>query len=232
VSRGGTKKARAAQQRQRKTRQRYAATVAKEDKKERKRQERENAPKKGKAAFVHLAGTPAPMVLAIALFLSGQAEPTTDNPDPLGPMWSNPIDLLALAGFMIVIAGVFWLTPVLVWKRVYRDEPLPKWDFSAVDSSFTLLVVVAVAWLLRATFGYTEWIDVTTSVLLTLSLYLPVFSALLALIMPAVPGGFRVGGVLPGPLRIPFTRLFLLTDDQKEEVAAYRTTAKALRSSS
>jgi hypothetical protein len=229
VSRGGTKKARTAQQQQRKTQQRRDVELAK---KERKRQDKENAPKKGKAAFLHLAGMPAPMVLAIALFLSGQAEPTASNSDPLGPMWSNPVDLLALAGFMIVVAGVFWLTPVLVWKRIYRNEPLEKWDFSAVDSSFTLLVVVAVAWLLRAAFGYTEWIDVTTSVLLTLSLYLPVFSAVLALIMPSVPGGFRVGGVLPGPLRIPFTKRFLLNDDQREEVAAYETTAKALRARS
>lgn len=229
MSRGGTKKARSNYQQKAKSRQRQEAVVTK---KERKREEKENAPKKGKAAFLHLAGMPAPMALAITLFLSGQAEPTAGNSDPLGPMWASPIDMLALGGFMIVIAGVFWLTPVLVWKRIYRDEPLRKWDFSAVDSSFTLLVVVAVAWLLRATFGYTDWIDVTTSVLLTLSLYLPVFSATLAMIMPAVPGGFRVGGVLPGPLRIPFTKLFLLTDDQKEEVAAYETTAKALRSRS
>ena len=232
MSRGGTKKARSAQQQQRKTRRRDDATVAKKQKEERKREEKENAPKKGKAAFLHLAGMPAPMLLAIALFLSGQAEPREGNADPLGPMWSHPVDLLALGGFLIVVAGVFWLTPVLVWRRIYRNEPLPKWDFSAVDSSFTLLVVTAVAWLLRATFGYTEWIDVTTSVLLTLSLYLPVFSAILALIMPAVPGGFRVGGVLPGPLRIPFTKRFLLTQDQKEEVAAYETTAKALRARS
>ncbi len=229
MSRGGTKKARSSYQQQAKSRRRQESTVAK---KERKREDKENAPKKGKAAFLHLAGMPAPMVLAITLFLSGQAEPTAGNSDPLGPMWSHPVDMLALGGFMIVIAGVFWLTPVVVWKRIYRNEPLPKWDFSAVDSSFTLLVVVAVAWLLRATFGYTDWIDVTTSVLLTLSLYLPVFSAILAMIMPSVPGGFRVGGVLPGPLRIPFTKLFLLTDDQKEEVAAYETTAKALRSRS
>lgn len=232
MSRGGTKKARSAQQQQRKTRRRDDATIAKKQKAERKREEKENAPKKGKAAFLHLAGMPAPMLLAIALFLSGQAEPREGNADPLGPMWSHPVDMLALGGILIVVAGVFWLTPVLVWRRIYRDEPLPKWDFSAVDSSFTLLVVAAVAWLLRATFGYTEWIDVTTSVLLTLSLYLPVFSAILALIMPAVPGGFRVGGVLPGPLRIPFTKRFLLTQDQKEEVAAYETTAKALRARS
>lgn len=225
MSRGGTKKARSAQQQRRKSQERQDATVAKQ---ERKRQDKENAPKKGKAALLHLSGIPAPMVLAITLWLSGPD--ASNNPDRADSMLSSPLDLLALAGLFIVVAGVFWLTPVMIWKRIYRNEPFVKWDFSAVDSTFTLLVAAAVTWLARAVFGYTDWIDVTTSVLLTMSLYLPVFSAVLAMIMPAVPGGFRVGGVLPGPMRIPFTKMFLLTDEQKEDVAAYETMAKAHRS--
>jgi len=239
LSRGGTKRARAEQERRRRIRDRAASADAT------RKDKREPKPKqgRGKAVALHLMSLLAPLVMAAGLLVSGQwtvnegedppgyVEAVADFQAQLGfsndPYWQDPVGF----GYMLVVwslaAAVFWLLMVVGWRRIYRNVPFLDRDWSSVDQSFTLLVVIAVAWLARGLFGYTLTMESLVSMVFLLALYVPLFSAGLALVLPVVPGSGRVGGVLPSFLKIPFTRRFLMDEVQREDAAVAQVTIKA-----
>jgi hypothetical protein len=185
----------------------------------------------------------APLLMAAGLLVSGQWTATAGDDPPgyvqavadfqaqLGfsndPYWQEPIGLVYMLVVWSLAAAVFWLLMVVGWRWIYRKVPLLNRDWSSVDQSFTLLAVIAVAWLARGAFGYTLPLESLISMVVLLALYVPLFSAGLALVLPVVPGSGRIGGVLPNFLKIPFTRRVLMDEEERQDAAAAQVTIKA-----
>jgi hypothetical protein len=239
VSRGGTRKARAAHEAERRKR-------AKQQQKEqatRAKATRAEGPKvgKGRAFALHLAGLPAPFVASFGLILSSRVSATGEPVegdywlaplvnDPNASYFSEPGGFLLLGAVLSVTVALFFLTPVMVWRYVYRDwEPVRR-DRSSVDNSFTLIALAVVLWIYRAIAGYTPAaFHGVVQIAVLLSVYIPFFSGVLGLIIPSVPGSGRVGGILPDFMKFPFTEKMLFTPPEQEEVRAAAATAKQLR---
>jgi hypothetical protein len=234
MSRGGTRKSQAAQAVLRRARQRKDKVGSHPQQKANRKKEK--VPK-GRAPLVHLSGSLAPLILALSLFRSGMA--TSAEPadgywlgnlvtDPDASYFREPLGL-AYAGIVFAIAAaVFVIVPIRLWRRVNRAQPTLTTDRTAIDSSFTLAVLIFTVWIYRIVVGYDDGISSLAVVLLIMSAYVPAFSALMALMMPVVPGSGRIGGILPGFLRIPFTKRYLLTE---EELDTFRLFAEAKESS-
>jgi hypothetical protein len=196
-------------------------------------------------------GMVAPFLMAAGLGLSGQWAVAPEDADIGGlfgflqapvdgyielaswldlsndPFWQEPLGLVFMIVVWSLVAAVFWLLMVVGWRRIYRNVPFLERDWSSIDQSFTLVVVGGVAWLLRGLFGFGEGVESALSFALLLSVYVPLFSAGLALFLPIVPGSGRIGGVLPNFLKIPFTSRFLMSDEQRDDAAAAQVTIKA-----
>jgi hypothetical protein len=237
VSRGGTKKARAEHDRERTARRR----VERKAEQERAKQAAKDRPRagKGRAALLHVSGIAAPFVAAAGLFFSGQpeVEGTVASgywlsglvADPNAPYWRQPGGLVLMVGVLMLSAALFLATPVMAWRVAYRDRPMLERDRTSVDNPFTLLSVVALAWVVRAVGGYGNGIGGVASTLVVLSIYVAVFSAVLALVLPVIPGSGRVGGILPDFLKIPFTERALMTDEERAEARAAAAAIRATR---
>jgi hypothetical protein len=239
VSRGGTKKARATRQ----------AELRKKEKQQKKEQAakskaaRADAPKvgKGRAFLLHLAGLPAPFVASFGLILSARVSATGEPVagdywlapligDPNASYFSEPGGFLLLGAVLSVTVALFFLTPVMVWKYVYRDWEAVRRDRSSVDNSFTLIALSFVLWIYRAIVGYTPaGFHGVVQIAVLLSVYIPFFSGVLGLIIPSIPGSGRIGGILPDFMKLPFTEKMLLTPPEQEEVRAAAEAAKELR---
>ena len=234
MSRGGTKKARQEQERRRKTRERAEAKVTKEKK---KADRREKPKGKGRAALLHLSGFPAPAIVALGLLLSGNVGIGGDAPsaeywartligDANAPYWKEPGGLL-LAGSVLALGfALFLVSPISAWRYAYRDHHVIDRDRTSVDNSFTMLALGVLAWIVRIAIGYSTTFNTVAGMLLGLTIYVPVFSALLALVFPPVPGMGRIGGVLPDFMKIPFTEKVLIDDEDRDVVRAATTAAK------
>lgn len=143
------------------------------------------------------------------------------------PFWQEPLGFVFMLVVWSLVGAVFWFLMVVGWRRIYRDVPFLERDWSSIDQSFTLVVLGAFAWILRALFGFGEAVESALSFAILLSIYVPLFSAGLALFLPIVPGSGRIGGVLPNFLKIPFTRRFLMSGEEREDAAAAQVTIKA-----
>ncbi len=238
MSRGGTKKARAAQaearRKKEKAQKRQAEVKAKVAKSE--------APKagKGRAFLLHLSGMPAPFVASFGLVLSGFV---ARGDEPLeGTYWlgtlitepnasyiSEPAGFLLVAAVLSVTIALFFLSPVMVWRYAYRDWDAVRRDRSSVDNSFTLIVLAFVAWIWRAVAGYSLGFDSVAVLLVLLSVYVPFFSGVLGVLLPSVPGSGRIGGVLPDFMKFPFTERMLLTEPEQQAARAAAEAAKDVR---
>lgn len=231
MSRGGTRKARGVQEERRRKREREARAEASE---RRKRERKKRAkPGRGRAALLHLSGVVAPFTFSFGLFASGVA--VGDEEDfwmadlidrASASYFVEPLGFVYLVLVGLLSAGLFALAPVALWRRLYRDRPLVDRDWSSVDSAFTLLAVTSVVWLLRAAAGYNTGISRFAEILTVLTIYVPIFSALLAVGMPVVPGSGRIGGILPNFMRIKFTERYLLENDERAAVEAIRLARK------
>ena len=172
----------------------------------------------------------APFVLSITLIFSGRpsgAVRGTDYwlsnlvSDPNASYLSEPGGSIYLAISLAMGILVFLLLPLALWRRLNRNVPVALRDRAAVDSSFTLVLLLLMVWIYRAFTGYSDLISTVASAMILLSIYVPVFSALLALMMPVIPGSGRIGGILPGFLRVPFTKRFLFSPPERAEVTAF-----------
>ena len=241
MSRGGTKRSRAQQDKKRRAKQRTAtAKAAQQEKKEPKKKQG-----RAKAVLLHIMSLFAPLLLAGGAFFSGQTELdySQDPPVPqseawpgealfgssFAEYWREPRGLLLFIVALSLAAAIFWLLMVVGWKRLYRSTPLAIRDWSSVDQSITLMAVASGVWVLRGVFGYQLLIQNLLFMVLLLSLYVPLFSAALALILPVVPGSGRIGGVLPDALKFSFTRRYLLSDEEREEADEAAAAIKAAR---
>ena len=239
MSRGGTKKAKA----EREAELRKRAKQQQKEKAARQKATRAEGPKvgKGRAFLLHLAGLPAPFVASFGLILASRVSATGEpvdgdywlSPlvgDPNASYFSEPGGFLLLGAVLSVTVALFFLTPVMVWRYVYRDwEPVRR-DRSSVDNSFTLIVVALVLWIYRAIVGYTPaGFHGVVQIAVLLSVYVPFFSGVLGLIIPSVPGSGRIGGILPDFMKFPFTEKMLFTPSEQEEVRAAAEAAKELR---
>jgi hypothetical protein len=242
MSRGGTKKARAAQERQRKERERAASRAAASisKKKKKKEEEKQDRPKvgKGRAALLHLSGFPAPFVVAFGLVLSGYVARDGVAPtdpywartligDPNAPYWREPGGLLLAGSVLAVGVALFLVFPISVWRYAYRNRDVVERDRTSVDNAFTMLLLGVVAWVVRIAIGYSTTLDGLATMLVVLTAYVPLFSAGFALVLPPIPGMGRIGGVLPDFMKVPFTERVLLDEEEREEVRASTTAAKA-----
>ena len=237
MSRGGTKKNRAKQDEARRKRERQAAVKAKDA---RKAAERER-PKagKGRAALLHLAGLPAPFIVAFGLVLTGHvlqegAAPTAYWAgaligEPNAPYWREPGGLMIAGAILAVGLAVFLVLPIAVWRYAYRDKPVVERDRTSVDNAATLMAVALALWVWRIAAGYSEPFQNVVAFVVILTVYVPAFSALLALILPPVPGLGRIGGVLPDFMKLPFTEWALLDEGERAVVRASSAAAKAAR---
>lgn len=223
MSRGGTRKARAAHASLNRDRERRDAAETRR----RAKADKAARPKagKGRAFLLHLSGIPGPLVAGVGLLLSGVVETGGVTAqaywlvglagDANAPYWSEPAGLAHLMVTWVLAIGAFWASPVGTWRLVYRDRPVVDRDRSAVDSAATMMALVATAWLVRALIGYVTAIGSIASVLVILALYVPTFSALLVFVLPVIPGSGRIGGILPDMVRLPFTARVLLTDEER-----------------
>jgi hypothetical protein len=240
VARGGTRKARAAQ----------ADARRKKEQKQRRqvegrvKAEKASGPKpgKGRAFLLHIAGIPAPFVVAYGLLLSGnvsrEGEPLPPDghwlsglmSDPNASFFQEPAGFIVFAMVWALALALFIVTPVLVWKRVYRGWEIVRRDRSAVDNSFTLLAVGLLLWLYRMVAGYTPVaFHGLVQLLIIITVYIPLFSGVLGLVMPVVPGSGRIGGILPDFMKIPFTEKMLLSEPEQAEARAAAELAKEAR---
>ena len=233
MSRGGTKKARAAQAEKRRQRERQAKATRKQDRKARRKERRSRG--RGKAALLHLSGFAAPAVFAYALLISGAAVDDTEPfwlssliDEPNASYFSEPLGFVYLLIAIAFTAAVFILIPLGLWRRVYRGVSVLERDFTSVDSPFTLTVVVAALWVFRAAGGYTDGVGAGAAILAIFSVYVPIFSAILAIGMPVVPGSGRIGGILPNFLRIRFTERYLLSDEDREVLRLFAKAHKTV----
>ncbi len=229
MSRGGTKKARAEQATRRRTRKRRAqAPASSREKPKRVKQPRQAG--KGRAAILHLSGLAGPLVLSLGLLAAG--EKSTGNSS--GVYWlsglvdspnasyvEEPAGLLYVGAVFVFAAAIFLLLPVALWRFLYRSHNVILRDRTSVDISFTMMVAIGIMWLYRIIAGFTDPLSTVALAMFTLSVYVPVFSAVLALPMPVIPGSGRIGGILPVWLRIPFTERFLLDDEQRETLRLF-----------
>jgi hypothetical protein len=236
VSRGGTKKARAAQARRLKERERKQTREAGKARKQAKKERPKHG--RGRAALVHLSGVFAPLAFSILFLLSGSIQREGESTeywlsglvaDPNAPYWREPAGLVQMSLAFILVIVMFWGIPVGVWRAVYRHKPMIDRDWSSVDGSFTILAVAASAWIIRGLVGFNEQIEGFAFTLVLLSVYIPVFSALLALIMPVIPKSGRIGGVLPNIMRVPFTERVLMTDEERAEAEESKALLKVAR---
>ena len=240
MSRGGTKKARAAREAERRKREKLQQRQQKVKAKPKSAKTDEPKVGKGRAFLIHLAAMPAPFILSFGLVLS--ANVTAEGLPRTGDYWlaplvgdanasyiSEPGGLLLVAALVAITIAVFFLAPVMVWRYVYRDWDVVRRDRSAVDNSFTLIMVAVVLWIVRAIIGYTTVIHGLVQLLVLLSVYIPFFSGVLGVIIPSIPGSGRVGGILPDFMKIPFTEKMLLTEPEQQEVRAAATAAKEFR---
>jgi hypothetical protein len=226
MSRGGTRKARARQDEVRRSRQRKArAAVSTEAKAKRKARARHG---RGRAAILHLSGFAAPLVLAFGLLRSGQASNSTSAywlgdliDDANTSYFREPVGLLYTAVIFTLTVATFVVLPVWLWRRLYRSHDVLLRDRTSVDSAYTLVVITALVWVFRIVVGYSDSIAGFALIMSILSVYVPVFSAILAISMPVVPGSGRIGGILPNFLRMGFTERYLLSDEEKEQLADF-----------
>ena len=226
MSRGGTRKARAEQDARRRTQERIAKTAVKQtEKRERKKRARRG---RGRAALLHLSGFAAPLVLAYGLLLSGRTSGSTSEywlidliGRPNSSYLNEPAGLLYAAIVFALTAAIFTVLPVWLWHRLYRDREVLVRDRTSVDSAFTLVLVTGIVWLFRIVVGYSDSVAGFAVIMSILAAYVPIFSALLAVSMPVVPGSGRIGGILPGFLRMGFTERFLLSDEQREQLREF-----------
>ena len=150
--------------------------------------------------------------------------------DPNASFFQEPGGFIVFAMIWALALALFIATPVMVWKRVYRDWDVVRRDRSAVDNSFTLLAVGLLLWLYRAVVGYTPLaFHGIVQLVIVMSVYIPLFSGVLGLIMPVVPGSGRIGGILPDFMKIPFTEKMLLDESEQKEVRAAAIRAKEAR---
>lgn len=225
MSRGGTRKARARQEAERRARRRREKAAASSEKKRRRKGEPKG---RGRAALLHLSGFAAPFVIAFGLAASGTESSSTASywaaeiiADPNASYLSEPIGLVYALLVFVVTAAIFAVAPVWLWRRLYRSHEVAKRDWTSVDGTFTIVVVTALAWIVRIVVGYNDAMANLAVIMTILAIYLPVFSALLTIGMPVVPGSGRIGGILPGFVRIPFTERFLLDDADLAELQRF-----------
>ena len=231
MSRGGTQKARA-QQKERRRKQERAAKVAAAGEPKRKRKARARQGR-GRAALIHLSGFPAPLALAYGLLQSGVASAGSDEywlsslvDDPNASYLSEPAGFLYLAVVVALTVLLFISAPVWVWQRAYRSHDVLVRDRTSVDGPFTMAVITAIVWVFRSIVGYTDSIAGFAVIMSILAVYVPIFSALLAVGMPVVPGSGRIGGILPGFLRMGFTERFLLTEEDRARLESFEEAKK------
>ncbi len=226
MSRGGTRKARAQQDAERRTSLRKAK-VATDASKKRNRKTRVRHGR-GRAAVLHLSGFAAPLVLAFGLLRSGT--PSEDevefwlkdlvgNPD--ASYLAEPAGLLYVGVIFVLAAAIFTLLPVRLWRRLYRSRDVVHRDRTSVDSAFTMVVITTLVWIFRIIFGYGDSIAAFAVIMSLLAVYVPIFSAVLAISMPVVPGSGRIGGILPGFLRVGFTERYLLSDEERDQLRLF-----------
>ena len=233
MSRGGTRRARAEQAALRQTRRRKERAAepkgAKKAPKIVKKAARKKAGK-GRSALVHLSGFAPPLLLALGLFSSGRvssAIPTNRYwldayiDDPNASYIQEPAGFLYAAVVFVLAAAAFRVFPLWVWHKLTGDQSVLVRDRSAIDGSFTISIVILIVWVYRLFGGFSDTISGFAFLMLLLSVYVPVFSALLAFGMPIVPGSGRVGGILPGFLRVPFTARYLLSDEEKDTLERF-----------
>ena len=238
MSRGGTKKARAAQEADRRKR----AKANEKQAVERAKAAKAEAPKvgKGRAFLLHLSGLPATFVISFSLVLS--ANVGADGTPLEETYWLSPLiedanasyfeepgGLLFFAGILSITIALFFLAPVMVWRYVYRDWDVVRRDRSSVDNAFTVIVIALVMWLFRIVAGYSTTFHGFVQLIVLLAVYIPFFSGVLAVILPVIPGSGRVGGILPDFMKIPFTERFLLNDEERAEARTAAQAAKDLR---
>ena len=235
MSRGGTRKARDEQQARRRSRQRKEEVETKARRKADKKLKPKPRVGKGRAALVHVSGIVGPMILSSGLVLSGTlatAQPGTGYwlssvvGDPNAPYIAEPAGLVYVVFVLIFAASALALAPVRLWRRLTRHQSIVMKDRTAIDSTLTLSAVVVAVWVYRVFAGYSDPISSIAVALMILSVYVPVFSALLALIMPVIPGSGRVGGILPNFLRIPFTRRYLLSEEERQILGEFAEAAQ------
>ena len=240
MSRGGTRKARAAQAAERRARERKEKVARTARVKEAKAARPKTG--RGRATLVHLSGLGAPLVLSLTLGLAGrpsEAEPGTGYwldglvSDPNASYVAEPAGLIYAVASLALGWLIFLFAPLWLWRRLNRSVAAPDRDRSAVDTAFTLSAVISAVWLVRVVVGFTDPVSNFAFAMVLLSIYLPVFSGLLALLMPVVPGSGRIGGILPTFMRFPFTKRFLLTEEERRAADAaeqgVRAAAEAAR---
>lgn len=182
---------------------------------------------------LHLSGFAAPLVLGLGLYFSGTgSEETADYwladliGNPNASYFAQPAGFLYAGVIFVLAAGIFMIFPVWLWRRLYRSRDILVRDWSSVDSAFTLAFITALVWIFRVVAGYSDSIGSMAVVTSVLAGYVPIFSAALAVAMPVVPGGGRIGGILPGFLRIQFTERVLFTDDEREQLRVFKEAGK------
>jgi hypothetical protein len=233
VSRGGTRKARAEQERRRRTQRRkeQGATST------RKKRSKEKRPRKGRgrAAVLHLSGFAGPIVLSFGLLLAGQTSSRVGVEEywmgglvdsPNASYLSEPGGLVYAAAVFSLAALLFLFLPVRLWRHLYRSHSVLERDWTSVDGPFTLMAVIGLVWIYRVFFGFGDPLSTFAVLMSTLSVYVPVFSALLAIGMPVIRGSGRIGGILPGWLRMGFTERYLLNDDEREILRVFAEAKK------
>lgn len=179
--------------------------------------------------MLHLSGFAAPLVLAFGLLQSGNTSGNASTSywlsdlvgSPNASYLAEPAGLLFVGVTFTLTAAIFTLLPVRLWRRLYRSRDVVLRDRTSVDSAFTMVVITTLVWIFRIIFGYGDAIGGFAVIMSLLALYVPVFSAVLALTMPVVPGSGRIGGILPGFLRVGFTERFLLSDDERDQLRLF-----------
>lgn len=240
MSRGGTKKARAAQADARRKKAKAQKRQVEVKAKARGAGAEASKPGKGRAFLLHLSGMPAPFVASFGLILSGFVA-RGDEPiegtywlgslitQPNASYFSEPAGFLFVAAVLSVTIALFFLSPVLAWRYAYRDWDVVRRDRSSVDNSFTLIVLAFIAWIYRSVAGYSLGFDSIAVLLVLLSVYIPFFSGVLGALLPVVPGSGRIGGVLPDFMKIPFTERMLLTEPEQQAARAALEASKDAR---
>ncbi len=182
--------------------------------------------------MLHLSGFAAPLLLAFGLLGSGNTSGNASDGEasywlsdlvanPNASYFAEPAGLLFVGVIFTLTAAIFTLLPVRLWRRLYRSRDVVLRDRTSVDSAFTMVVITTLVWIFRIIFGYGDAIGGFAVIMSLLALYVPVFSAVLALTMPVVPGSGRIGGILPGFLRVGFTERFLLSDDERVQLRLF-----------
>ncbi len=233
MSRGGTKKAREAQEERRRKRERRQRAAQQEDRATRRKKRRSQG--RGRAAVLHLSGIAAPVVFAYALLISGVGAEDTDPfwladliDEPNASYFAEPLGIVYFLIAVAIMSAFFIVMPLALWRRLYRDKSVLERDFTSVDSPVTLIFVIGALWIFRAIGGYTDGVGASAAILAIFGVYVPIFSAILAIGMPVVPGRGRIGGILPNFLRIRFTERFLLSDEERETLRLFNEAQKAV----